>query len=243
MNPAVAAFSLEWEIREAYLAQMLYEKGAIKFGSFELKNPDLSPSPIYIDLRTKDNPKPGPLRDGDIGEIAQELLRTVSSNGLEYDFVCGIPNAGEPITKAFMALTPKGSKRRAFLQKSGEGDKRVISSFKASIGFWCTLKKFFGKQTPKRVLLVDDVVSGADTKLEAARVVEEAGYEVAGFSIAVDREQGGVEYLESLGYKVFCWKELSELLRFYYLTGAISWGKKSEILKYIERTKPIIAPL
>lgn len=236
MNAAVAGVSLGWEIKEAYLARMLYEKGAIKFGNFELKNPDLSPSPIYIDLRTKDNPKPGPLREGGIKEIAQELLRVVSISGLEYDFVVGVPNAGEPMAEAFRNLLEEGEKYKAQLKKKGLGDSRRISSFKK-----CSRGR--AKNNAKRVLIVDDVISGADTKIEAVKAVEEAGYKVAGLINCVDREQGGVEYLENLGLKVLCWKKLSELLRFYYLTGVISWRKKAQILKYIERTKSKIAPI
>ncbi|MFY9457673.1 MAG: phosphoribosyltransferase family protein, partial [Candidatus Spechtbacterales bacterium] len=156
-------------------------------------------------------------------------------SGIEYDFVCGIPNAGEPIAEAFRGLLDKGKQYKARLIKRGSGDSRRVSRFRI-----CTRAK--AKQTAKRVLLLDDVVSGADSKLEAIEAVKKAGYEIVAIAIAIDREQGGAEYLEKLGYKVFCWKGLSELLSFYYLLGVISWHRRAEVLKYIERTKLTIAP-
>jgi orotate phosphoribosyltransferase len=242
VDPVIAGVFLKWEASEAILAQTLFEKGSIKFGSFEIKNPKLSPSPVYMDLRTADNPKPGPLGALEIEMIAREMFRVVKENGIEYDFVCGVPNAGEPIAEAFRGLVPNRAKRKGVLRKTGEGDNRVVSDFKTSRGFWAGLKEFFcAKGDACRVLILDDVVSGADSKLEAIKAVKGAGYEVAGLAIAIDRGQGGAEYLEKLGYKVFYWKKLSELLGFYYLLGAISWHQRAEILKYIERTRKIIA--
>lgn len=63
------------------LLRVLWQVGAVKFGEFELKihqtNSSAPKSPIYLDLRTPDNPKPGPLTPGFVRMIGEHLAALV----------------------------------------------------------------------------------------------------------------------------------------------------------------------
>jgi orotate phosphoribosyltransferase len=149
---------------------------------------ELSPlSPIYINLRGL----PPEVYD-EIGLVLSEIELST-----EPDFCIGIPNAGIPIAEAFsehsgipIALD--------FLQKEEE---RIIMR-----------EGVEGRG--EKVLLIDDVVTHADTKLHAARAMEERGFKVMGFAVACDREQGAREQLESLGYGLYAATRISQILRY-----------------------------
>ncbi|MBU4015036.1 hypothetical protein KJ812_06085 [Patescibacteria group bacterium] len=67
-------------------ADMIFERGALKFGAFKLKlhekNPAAAPSPFYMELRGRDHPKKGPLEAEDFNLIARCLLGIVLDNYL-----------------------------------------------------------------------------------------------------------------------------------------------------------------
>lgn len=228
MNKLASCIKLNWPAHKGDTALNIFENGGIQLGSFEVKNPDLSPSPIYIDLRMPGNG--GPLTGYTINRIAVELFFALTDPH-DYDLVAGIPNAGTPIANRLYDMILYDAKdrcvSRASFEKQGEGEGRRIV-------------KFFSPHGGK-ALIVDDVISGADTKLEAAYAVEKSGCTVSSFAVCVDREQGGVERLKELGYKVVSAYKISELLEFYMLLGVITNEKRHEIMHYIERTKKIIA--
>ena len=70
------------------------------------KHPDAPLSPIFFNLRTPDNPKPGPLTP-DIVELAALCMHHVAQTQCTGDFnaVVGIPNAGDPFAEALASIT------------------------------------------------------------------------------------------------------------------------------------------
>jgi orotate phosphoribosyltransferase len=233
MSIYYACIALDWPLSKGALAYDLYEKGAVKIGTFPVKNRKLSPSPIYFNLRTPDSPTPGPLLSEDVRQIARELFQTVWQSGVEYSLVVGIPHAGEPMAKEFRAFLQDGGSYEAQLFKTGSGESRRISAFSTTRS---------GKtEKGQSVLLLDDALSGGDTKWEAIHAVEQAGHRVAAVVVLVDREQGGSEALEKRGYKVISVFRLSQLLVFYVLTGRTFRTKFDEIMGYLERSRKIIA--
>jgi len=239
MSVFYACWALDWTHSKGALAYHLHEKGAVKTGRFEIKNKKLSPSPIYFNLRTKQHPRePGLLLDEDVKQIGKALFNEVFQeavrSGLEFDFVAGIPDAGTPFAAAFRENLTNGGYYRAGLHKIGSGDSRRIENFYVVQPTWQGHKG-------KRVLIIDDVISGGDTKFEAIKAVEDAGYKVAGVVVLIDREQGGSEELEKRGYKVISVFKLSKLLLFYLATSRIFRNNFEEIMGYIDRSKKIIA--
>lgn len=236
-----ACVMLGWSDSKGILANNLYERGAVQFGSFILKNPRLSPSPIYFNLRTADHPKnPGNLTPSDVENIAAELFHAVQASGITYDLVAGIPYAGEPLAKAFLKHTQDVYLATFEKTESGRICCYNMSSEEASrseklkgLGAW-------------QVLLIDDVLSGGTSALEASDAVMDKSYSnyvKRQFVALIDREQGGREILENCNFKVITCFPMSELLAFGVLTGRVSREQFKEVMVYTARTKAILLSL
>lgn len=77
----------------------------------------------------------------------------------------------------------------------------VFSYTKKTVSEVTVLKKFM--PAGEKVLIVDDFLANGDSSLGLAHIVEEAGSEVAGIGIAVEKSfQKGHARLEEAGYKV-----------------------------------------
>ncbi|MSR85455.1 hypothetical protein EXS71_03430 [Candidatus Uhrbacteria bacterium] len=194
------------------LARQLRQLGAIKFGDFRLKlhetKPDAPLSPIYLNLRTPQNPKAGPLLPWAVASIAQALLK-MARKGLEYQHVTGVPRAGDPFAQALQSFALRERPGLIVMEKiDGEGGRQVT---KITIGDF---------KPGERVLLLDDLITHADSKLEAIRVLEEANLVVEDVLVLVDREQGGREQLESHGKRLHAAMTLRQLVAFY---RSIEW--------------------
>jgi len=220
------------------LGLLLYDIGAFQDKSqspggvgFKLKlhetNPDAPKSPFYINLRTRDNPKPGPLTPSVVDAIGRQLFEYAESLGLEYDCVAGIPNAGDPIAEAFWNAIPSEKEVGLLkLGKSGTADHRLVEGI---------ISGHYRKG--QRVLLIDDLVTKAHTKKEAAEAVRKAGLLVAAILVLVDREQGGAEELEEAGFDFYSVFKITEFLDILHVTGRISAEMNKEIKKYLAENK------
>ncbi len=211
----------EWTSIERTVADGIFHVKAIKFGAFKLKlhekNPDAPLSPIYITLRVPENG--GPLSLANVEMISQVLYDLVQRNKILFDVVAGIPRAGEPFAAVISCFSGKPLLK---LGKKEEGGARKIDSV---VG---------GEYEPGQlVLLVDDLITQADTKKEAIAVCEEAGLVVAGLVVLVDREQGGSEELKKAGYSLYAVFPLSALLDYYVKANLLAPEKRDETMAYI----------
>jgi len=87
------------------------------------------------------------------------------------------------------------------------------------------------------VLVLDDLVTEADTKLEAIAALEEAGLRVSALIVLLDREQGGSEELARRGYALHSIFTLSGLLYFYLQEGVLGLSKYDEVKAYLEASR------
>lgn len=196
------------------LALELIDIGAVKFGAFRLKlhekKPDAPLSPIYIDLRIlRSFPKSMELAIN----VYRELIR-----GLKFDVFADVPTAATPIVAVLSNKTkvPMISPRK---EEKTHGIKRPIDgAFKEG----------------QVALLIDDLITKADSKLEAISILEENNLKVRDVVVLVDREQGGVEELEKRGYTPHVAFKLKELLRFYLDTKKISHDQYERTIAYLE---------
>jgi orotate phosphoribosyltransferase len=214
--------------RKQHLADLLFEKGAIQFGSFRLKHhenrPDAPLSPIFLNLRTPANAKPGPLDPESVSELAAGLRELIeSSPALGFTTLAGIPNAGEPLATALAALYAAPIPVARLSKEETGGTRRV----------WAGASPDPLLNPASKVLLVDDLITQAATKLEAIAAVESTGASVQGLILVVDREQGGAEQLRQAGYPVHAALTLSELLDHYVATGRIASSKADQVIGYI----------
>jgi orotate phosphoribosyltransferase len=88
----------------------------------------------------------------------------------------------------------------------------------------------------ERILFFDDVVGEGLSKLEGIKPLEELGAHVKHLMVVVNREQGGKENLEKLGYKVHALAKVSELVNCLLQSGNISKDQADVVMNYIRRT-------
>jgi len=202
------------------LALKLYEIGAITFGEFRLKlhekYPNAPLSPIYIDLRV--------LRSfPDALDSAVRVYEQLSSE-LRFDCYADVPTAATPIVAVLSHKTriPMISPRKEVKEVKGHGTRRPIDGV------------FREGQV---ALLVDDLITAADSKLEAISVLEENGLRVHDVVILVDREQGGVEELERRGYSCRAAFKLKELIKTYLDLHKITQHQYDKTMSYLENAR------
>ena len=217
---------MSWTTYQENVAKMLFDVGAVKFGAFKLKlhekQPDAPLSPIFLNLRTPDNPKPGPLRAHHVDMIGEVLYSRHCEAHMSFDHVAGVPRAGEPFAKAFLKVLANRNCGLLRLTKSEDATRRMVSGI------------LEGTYAPgDTVLLMDDLITKADSKLEAIAVLEGAGLVVKDVLVLVDREQGGGKELAEAGYRLHSVFTLTTLLHYYVSQKSITADKRSEVLAYL----------
>lgn len=197
------------------LALSLFDIGAIKFGAFRLKlhetNPEAPLSPYYVDLRVLPR-YPEVLRQ--VAKVYAELAKRARS----FDACLGIPDAANPLATAFALET---------------GTPQIYLRKEEKVGYGLTGSFMTPYQEGEVVLLIDDLVTRADSKLEAIKILEDVGLIVSDVVVLVDREQGGTQQLSESGYNLHSAFRFSQLLEFYQRTGKIESNKYQEIQNYI----------
>ncbi len=162
-------------------ARRLFSIGAVKIDTatgFKLKlhetQPDAPLSPYYFNLRIAENK--GPLTYSEVEEIGRFFHNKIVTDKINFDGICGVPKAGEPFAKALQEILYYSPLRRSVplltLQKETYDDRRHIGSIVRA------------QNLPRgsKVLLLDDLITKADSKLEAIAVLKAAGYEVIVFA-------------------------------------------------------------
>ena len=79
------------------------------------------------------------------------------------------------------------------------------------------------------------------SKLEGIKVLEMLGAHVKNLMVVVDREEGGRENLEKLGYKVHALAKVSELVDLLFKSEHISQEQRDAVLNYVKRDKNVLA--
>jgi orotate phosphoribosyltransferase len=200
--------------KQQTFADQLVAAGALKFGAFRLKlheqHPDAPLSPIYVNLRV--------LRSfpDALDAAVAALAELIEARGLRFDRYADVPMAATPLVAVLShvtrvpMITPRPPKTHGL---SGSID----GSFAAG----------------ETVLVIDDLVTYADSKLEAVHVLEASGLHVHDVAVLVDREQGGPEQLAAAGYTLHAATRLSQLLAYYRRTGAIDEARFDEVTAYL----------
>ena len=189
------------------LTNQLFSHGCIQFGTFTLKS-GLT-SPIYIDLRLLVSHPPL------LRQVAQAMAEV--ARGLEFDRFAAIPYAGLPIGVA-LAL----EMNRPLIYPRREG--KAHGTRRASEGAF---------EPGETVLLVDDLITRGDSKLEATRPLEAAGLTVRDVLVLIDREQGGAEDLSRHGYRLHAVLTLTQVLDVLKESAYITPAQCAAVLAYL----------
>lgn len=180
------------------------------------RKPEAPLSPIYINLRS--------LPENVLFRVALAITEIpLETDELHY-FCTGIPTAGEPIAEKYSEIS--GITLIGLFDKASLGSgRRVLPSRNARIG------------RGEKLMLIDDLITEADTKFEAIEVAENLGYKVSSIAVLFDREQGGVRQLEQAGYKVLAALKLTPTLMYYLQTGKIDQRRYDAIIEYLDSSR------
>lgn len=194
------------------IAESLFSAGCLKFGSFRIKSGALSP--YYIDLAC--------------------LLSSPEA-------LCDIADIAACEIKNLMAIDRID--KLASIELKGA---LILPSIACKVNLPCVVVRkeekaygvtgrIAGAEVAKgdRILFFDDVVSEGLSKIEGIKPLEELGAKVKHVMVVVDREQGGKENLEKLGYKVHALSKVSDLTRSLFELKMISKEQADAVWNYI----------
>lgn len=198
------------------VADALYLSGCLKFGSFRIKSGALSP--YYIDLAG--------------------LLSSPRA-------LCGVAEVAACEIRNLMAI--ERIDKLASIELKGA---LILPSIACQLDLPCIVVRkeekvygvtgrIAGAEVVKGdcVLFFDDVVSEGLSKVEGIKPLEELGAKVKNIMVVVDREQGGRESLERLGYRVHALAKISEIVDSLLQLKRISKEQAQAVISYVEEFK------
>jgi len=87
----------------------------------------------------------------------------------------------------------------------------------------------------EHILFIDDVITDGKSKLEGIKPLLQGGARVETILVVVDREQGGKQSLEKLGFQLHALATLSEIVQSLASMRKISEEEAKTILTYIKK--------
>lgn len=199
-----------------WLAQTLYEIGAVQFGEFTVSQ-SAAKSPIFV------NPKklishPMALRvaakliDQEV-QMAQSLRHPKVH---PFEVVAGIPVGGLLLSIAYSleTSTPTIYPRTS---QQGTGARGIEGTYTKGM----------------RALLIDDLITTGGSTIETARFMAEHDIVVQDIIVLIDREQGATEQLKHAGYNLIGILKLEVMLNHYHVQGMITQDKYEECIQYL----------
>ena len=196
------------------VAGALFRSGCIKFGTFKIKSG--AESPYYVDMaRLLSSPK----ELCSVAEIAADKIKTI--------------------------MTSERVDKLASIELKGA---LIVPSIACKLNLPCVIVRkeekaygvtgrIAGADVTKgdNILFFDDVVSEGLSKIEGVKPLQELGANVKHLLVVVNREQGGKENLEKLGYEVHALAKISEIVDSLHRTKSISKAQANAVLAYIKK--------
>jgi uridine monophosphate synthetase len=195
------------------VANALYLSGCLKFGSFKIKSGAISP--YYIDLaRVLSAPK----QLCAIAEVAAEKIKQIMTTE-RIDKLASIELKGALIAPSIACNL----------------DLPCIIVRKEDKAYGIT-GRITGAEVTKgdNILFFDDVISEGLSKIEGIKPLQELGANVKHMLVVVNREHGGKEKLEKLGYQVHALTKISDIVDSLYKGKLISKEKADKVLDYVK---------
>jgi uridine monophosphate synthetase len=192
-SPTPAVRQLHGQLDKLRLLEAVLEHGCLRFGTFRLKSGAVSPH--YLDLRRIIS---SPIL---LDAVASAYARMLE--GLHFDRIAAVPIAAVPIAAVVALKLGVPLVYPRLLDKGHGSGNRIEGDFHPG----------------ETVVLIDDVISSAQSKLEAIGVLEAEGLSVADLVVLVDRESGGREEVERRGVRFQALARISELLALAHTRG------------------------
>lgn len=195
------------------IASALFRSGCLKFGSFRVKSGALSP--YYIDLSCLLS------SPADFCCIIDALVSKIESIGVHDK------------TDKLASIELKGA--------------LLLPSVASQLNLPCIIVRKEEKQygvtgriaggeivKGEHILFFDDVVTDGMSKLDGIKPLEKLGAHVKNVMVVVDREQGGKQNLEKLGYKFHALTTITELVKRLLESYHITEEQAEAVLKYVK---------
>ena len=196
------------------IAGALYRSGCLKFGNFRIKSG--AASPYYIDLACLLSS----LKElCNVAEVVADEIRLLMVIE-RVDKLASIELKGALILPSIGCLVDLPC--------------IVVRKEEKAYG---VVGRVAGAEVIKgdRILFFDDVVSEGLSKVEGIKPLEELGAKIEYLIVIVDREQGGKENLEKLGYRVHALSKISDLVNNLVESKHISKQQAESVLNYIKK--------
>jgi uridine monophosphate synthetase len=176
------------------------------------KTPDAPLSPVYVNLRLLQS---FPEVMANVVNVYRGLARD-----LQFDVLAGIPEAATPIAAVWshLAKVPMITPRQP--KSHGLGAK-IDGVYKSG----------------QVALAIDDLITGAHSKLDAIAVLKGKSLFVNDVVVLIDREQGGQQELLAAGINLHAAFTLKELLAFYRERELMLEAMFEEIMAYLAAAK------
>jgi uridine monophosphate synthetase len=195
------------------VANALYVSGCLNFGSFKIKSG--ATSPYYIDLARVLS---APQQLCTIAEVAAQKITQIT--------------AVDRIDK-LASIELKGA--------------LIVPSIACNMNLPCVIVRkeakaygvtgrTAGADVTKgdKILFFDDVISEGLSKVEGIKTLQDLGANVKHLLVVVNREHGGKEKLEKLGYQVHALAQISEIVDSLYREKHISKEQADKVLDYVK---------
>lgn len=182
----------------------LFDSGMVKFGSFRFvlheKHPDAPLAPFYIDLRMV---RRFPKIRKKVVEVYGDLIKD-----LKYDLLADVPTSATPMVAILSdklgvpQITPRSD------AKTHGGGAKIDGLLKEDKG--------------STAVLIDDLITKADSKFEAIKVLKDFGIKVKDVVVLIDRQQGGEKELAKKGFKLHFAFTLGRMMDLFRKKGRLS---------------------
>jgi len=196
------------------VADALYLSGCLKFGAFKIKSG--ATSPYYIDLAR-------------VLSVPQHL--------------CTLAEASSEKIRQIM-VTDKIDKLASIELKGA----LIVPSIACNLNLPCVIVRkeekaygvtgrIAGSDVNKgdNILFFDDVISEGISKVEGIKPLLELGATVKHLLVVVNREHGGKEKLEKLGYHIHALAKISDIVDSLFIGNHISKAQKDKVLDYVKQ--------
>jgi len=196
------------------VAGALYRSGCIKFGTFKIKSG--AQSPYYIDMARL---LASPRELCAVVEAAANRIRVIMLSN-RIDKLASIELKGALIAPSIACLL----------------NLPCVIVRKEEKAYGVT-GRTAGADVNKgdNILFFDDVISEGLSKIEGIKPLQELGAKVKHLLVIVNREQGGKENLEKLGYQIHALAKISEIVEALSQSGNIMKAQANAVLTYIKK--------